>query len=72
VTPDELLDDHTPAVRALAQRLRRLVRSVCPEASERVYPGWHGLGFHHPDVGYFCGISPRRIPSGCCSSTEPC
>ena len=58
MTPDELLDDHTPAVRALTQRLRRLVRSVGPEASERVYPGWHGLGFHHPDVGYFCGILP--------------
>ena len=62
MTPDELLDDHTPAVRALAQRLRRLVRSVCPEASERasvrVYPGWHGLGFHNPDVGFFCGIFP--------------
>lgn len=34
------------------------MRSVCPEASERVYPGWHGLGFHNPDVGFFCGVFP--------------
>jgi hypothetical protein len=58
VTPDELLDEHTPDVRALVHRLRRLVKSVVPEASERVYPGWHGLGYHHPEAGYFCGIFP--------------
>ena len=29
-----------------------------PDAAEKVYPGWHGIGFHHPDAGYVCGIFP--------------
>jgi hypothetical protein len=30
-----------------------------PEATERAYPGWHGVGYHHPRAGYFCGIFPQ-------------
>ncbi len=29
------------------------------DAEERVYPGWHGLGYIHPEAGYVCGIFPR-------------
>lgn len=57
-TPDQLLSDYPPAIRTLAQQLRRLVRDTAPAANERVYPGWRALGFHDPEAGYFCGIFP--------------
>lgn len=42
----------------LAERLRALVRTTVPEAEERAYPGWHGIGYRHPEAGYLCGIFP--------------
>ena len=58
MAPDELLAQHTDPVIALAQELRRVVRVAMPNAEERVYTGWHGLGFHDPDAGYVCAIFP--------------
>ena len=29
-----------------------------PDLAERVYRGWGGIGFRHPDAGYVCGIFP--------------
>lgn len=29
-----------------------------PDAGERIYTGWHGIGFHHPTAGYVCGLFP--------------
>ena len=55
---EDLLDDHTPEVAELARQLRDLIRSAMPAATERVYPGWHGLGFHHPTAGYVCALFP--------------
>lgn len=57
-TPDELLARYPPRIRALALRLRELVRGVMPGAAERVNPGWRSLGYHHPEAGYVCGIFP--------------
>ncbi len=57
-TPEQILDGHGPEVSALAQRLRTLILQVAPEASERAYPGWHGIGYRHPRAGYFAGIFP--------------
>ena len=57
---EDLVGGHTPGVVALVQRLRGLVRVTVPEAEERVYPTWHGLGYRHPQAGYFCGIFPRE------------
>src|SRR5687768_10871958 len=58
-TPDAILARHTPAIRALAERLRALVRRTVPEAAERANAGWHSLSYHHPSAGYFCGIFPQ-------------
>jgi hypothetical protein len=58
ISLEDLLDDHTPAVAELARQLRELIRSAMPDATERIYPGWHGIGFHHPTAGYVCGLFP--------------
>jgi len=60
LTVDQLLDQHVPPVRAIAQRLRVLVQRSVPEAEERVYPGWHAIGYVHPNAGYFGAIFPRE------------
>lgn len=58
LSPEDLLADHTPEVRALAGELRQLIRAAVPEATEKAYPGWQGIGYRHPQAGYFCGIFP--------------
>lgn len=58
-TPEELLASFAPEVRELAERLRRLLRSAVPGATERAYPGWRGVGYHDAQAGYFAGIFPR-------------
>ncbi len=55
---DDILGDHTPEVVDLTLQLRDLIRSVMPDAIERVYHGWHGIGFHHPAAGYVCALFP--------------
>lgn len=55
---DQLFDEHVPAVADLAKALRVIVRDAMPDAEERVYTGWHGLGYRHPGAGYVCGIFP--------------
>jgi hypothetical protein len=54
-----LLVGESPAVAALVHRLRAVVRTAHPDLRERVYPGWHGLGFRHPRAGYLCALFPR-------------
>jgi hypothetical protein len=54
-----LLADHTAEVVAAAEWLREVVLGALPDAGERVYRGWHGLGYHHPQAGYVCAIFPR-------------
>lgn len=56
--PEHILADHSPRIRALARRLRGIVRRAVPEASEVAYPTWHAIGYRHPKAGYFCGIFP--------------
>lgn len=58
VTPEDIIKEHTAPIRALATEIRRLVREAIPEATERAYPGWHGIGYRHPDAGYLCAIFP--------------
>jgi len=57
-TPESILRDHRPEVQAIAQELRKLIKSVVPEAIEKSYSGWHGIGYTHPKAGYFCCIFP--------------
>lgn len=37
---------------------RRALLEAEPDLRERLYPGWQGVGFHHPDAGYVCAIYP--------------
>ncbi|MGH9266111.1 MAG: NTP transferase domain-containing protein [Acidimicrobiales bacterium] len=55
----DLLAEHERPVVATALWLRRLVRASVPDAVEAAYQGWHGLGYRHPQAGYFCAIFPR-------------
>jgi hypothetical protein len=59
LTVEQLLASHTPPERTIVVRLRGLVKAAVPEAGERVYPGWHAIGYTHPEAGYFGGIFPR-------------
>jgi hypothetical protein len=59
VRPEDILDDHTDEVRALTEQLRSLIKETIPEATERAYPGWHGIGYRHPEAGFFAAIFPR-------------
>jgi hypothetical protein len=54
-----VLEGHSQAVVDLTNWLRQTVRAADPELGERVYVGWHGFGFHHPDAGYVCAVFPR-------------
>jgi hypothetical protein len=55
----EFLAERHPQVRELALWLREVVLAAEPDLSERVYHGWDGIGFRHPDAGYICAIYPR-------------
>ncbi len=54
-----LLAEHSPEVVAAAEWLRAVVLGALPDAGERVYRGWHGFGYHHPEAGYVCAVFPR-------------
>jgi hypothetical protein len=56
---DELVAEHTLHVAHIAHKLRGLIRSSMPGAEERVYPGWHGVGYHDAVAGYVCAIFPK-------------
>ena len=58
ITPEHILARHTPAMQRIAARLRKLIHAAAPEVTEAAYPGWHAIGFRHPDCGYFCGVFP--------------
>jgi hypothetical protein len=56
---DFLVNSH-PGLADLALWVRDVVRTSEPDLTERVYRGWDGIGFHHPDAGYICAIYPRE------------
>ncbi|WP_433613856.1 DUF1801 domain-containing protein [Dactylosporangium sp. CA-139114] len=56
---EELLGEHCASIGALTRHLREVILSARPELTERVYRGWHGLGFHHPSRGYVAAVFPR-------------
>lgn len=55
-----ILAGHSSNVRSLSKRLRFLIKKTIPGVEERAYPGWHGIGFRHPEAGYVCGIFPQE------------
>lgn len=56
---DAITRDLLPDTQALLAELRSLVMTTIPGATEKVALGRRSLNFSHPDVGYFCGLSPR-------------
>lgn len=59
LSAEELLAEHTPPIQDITERLRMLIRERIPGLTERVYPGWHALGYVHPEAGYIGGVFPR-------------
>jgi hypothetical protein len=57
---DELLDQHTPQVAELCRRLLDHISAAAEWSESRVYAGWHGVGFHHGDLGYVVGVFPHQ------------
>ncbi len=55
---DSLLAEHTDEVAALAHRLLEHISRGADWVDRRVYPGWHGVGFHHVELGYVVGVFP--------------
>jgi DNA transformation protein len=60
VTPADILRPFPPAVRALAGRVRAVVKRAAPTLGEVPYPGWKAIGFRHEEAGYVCGVFPTR------------
>ncbi len=58
--PEHILSDHAPSVRKLVAQLSKRVKTTVPDATEHAYPTWHGIGYRHPQAGYFCGIFPSK------------
>ena len=59
ITPEALLSEFPVDVRALSEAARRLIAELVPNVREAAYAGWRGLGYHHPENGYFCAIFPQ-------------
>jgi hypothetical protein len=55
---DEFLAEYPPHIQAISQQLRKIIKNALPDATEKVYLGWRGLGFRHPKAGYFGCIFP--------------
>jgi hypothetical protein len=60
VSPEDILNGHRPQVQAVAQKLRQIIKDAVPEATEKAYGGWHGIGYRHPKAGYFGCIFPSE------------
>jgi len=59
-TPSDILVEHSPSIRTLTRTLQQIVKRTIPDAIEKAYPGWRGIGYSHPLSGYFCGIFPQK------------
>lgn len=62
IPPEFFLAGYPPAIQALAEELRAVVRRAVPDAVERVRPGWRLIGYEVP-VGrrprYFGFVAPE-------------
>ena len=59
-TTHEFLTERHPEACERALWVRDAVLAAEPNLSERVYGGWDGIGFRHPEAGYICAIYPRE------------
>ena len=58
LTPAALLEPFPPYIRALANRLRTIVKKASPSLREAAYPAWKAVGYRHAKAGYVCGVFP--------------
>ena len=61
-TQDEVLaylrSEH-PGVYDVAAWARRAVLDADPDLAERIFRGWRGVGFRHPEAGFVCALYER-------------
>jgi len=60
--PELLLEGYPGPMRAIAERLRVIVRRAAPEAIERVRPGWRLIGYDVPigrRTAFFAWVVPQ-------------
>jgi hypothetical protein len=60
---EAFLEDYSPSHRAIANRLRAIVRETIPDATERVRVGWRVIGFDLPEgrrTPFFAWVFPER------------
>jgi hypothetical protein len=56
---DAITRDLLPDTRAVFTELRSLIMATIPDATEKVTLPRRSVNFSHPNVGYFCGLSPE-------------
>lgn len=62
IPPELLLDGYPGPMRAIAERLRVIVRRAAPEAIEKVRPGWRLIGYDVPigrRTAFFAWVVPQ-------------
>jgi hypothetical protein len=60
---EAFLEGYSPKHRAIANRLRSIIRRTIPEATERVRSGWRVIGFDLPKgrrSPFFAWVFPER------------
>src|SRR5262245_11848174 len=68
-SPEQFLAAYPPAIQALAEQLRTLIKRTIPNVDEVVYVGWHLIGYRVREGSrsrYFCFVapSPDRVALG--------
>jgi len=58
LTPDDLLAQFPADVRALAERVRTVVRRAVPTLTERALPGWKAIAFRDAHAGHVAALFP--------------
>jgi hypothetical protein len=53
------LREHHPTMVDVALWACDVVAASDQDLRPRVYRGWEGVGFRHPEAGYVCGVFPR-------------
>jgi len=57
----EVLSGYEPAMRALAERARQVIRSLVPDAEEEAVDVWQAVAFAcGRGKVHFCSIAPRK------------
>jgi hypothetical protein len=56
ITVNDIIKEHTPSIKKLVNQLRKSILNAVPEIYEKALPGWHAIGFRHPECGHFCAV----------------